>query len=98
MRTTSMPWYNKDTYSRIREMMTDGTSFPSDYESWNGEANRFRRSRARNGEVVYRVMIDPEDFSAWCGAHGRQTDGEAREQYATEAMHLLFRDAKRRHG
>lgn len=98
MRTTSMPWYNKESYPRIRKMMKDGNTFPLDFDSWNGDANRARRSRARNGEVVYRVMIDPEDFSVWCNTHGRETDGDAREKYATEAMHLLFRDGKQRHG
>lgn len=98
MRTTSMPWYNKDSYTRIRGLMKDGDTFPPDFETWSGEADRSRRARARHGEVVYRVMIDPEDFSAWCSAHCRQPDGKAREEYARLAMDLLFRTGHRKAG
>lgn len=96
MQTTSMPWYNRDSYERIRKLMMDGDRFPPDFETWNSEADRSRRARARSGEVVYRVIIDPEAFTAWCGIHKKMADDTAREEYAQQAMKLLFRSADKK--
>ncbi|MBO6635497.1 hypothetical protein [Parvibaculum sp.] len=96
MQTTSMPWYNRDSYERIRALMADGERFPPDFETWSSEADRSRRARARHGEVVYRVIIDPDDFVAWCSAHERAADDAAREEYAHQAMELLFRTGRRK--
>lgn len=92
MRAVGLPWYSQATYRRSIDLMEDRAAFPSSYEAWLKEAELMRRRVEDDGNIVYRVIIDPEEFGAWCRRQDVMPNAAARERFAALAARRLFRE------
>jgi hypothetical protein len=83
-RIIGLPWYRREDYLAIREMVADPHVLASTYEQWLAAAQNNETVGLQAGLEIVRVMIDPKKFKAWCLAHEVEADGAARTRYASE--------------
>jgi hypothetical protein len=83
-RAIGVPWYVRQDYSRLLAIMEDADVLPPRYDQWLQRAERFERDRLREGQIVVRAIIDPQNFPAWCAARGLNVDAKGRAAFAGE--------------
>ena len=83
-RIIGLPWYRREDYPMIRQMMTDSHVLASTYEKWLAAAENNESVGRQAGLEILRVMIDPDEFKTWCLANGMEPNGAARTKYASE--------------
>lgn len=76
------PWFRREDYDRIREIMDDGDKLPARFNEWEKLAKAQKTGLARRGVVIEPVVIDPEEFIAFCDAQKLPRGGEARSKFA----------------
>ncbi|MGZ3309798.1 MAG: hypothetical protein ACXU8R_14870 [Xanthobacteraceae bacterium] len=81
VRTLGIPWYRREDYPRILEIMEDARILPLTFDEWQRKAEGVEHI---SGAPAVRVMIDPDEFLAWCAREGRPVDGKARATFAAE--------------
>ena len=92
VRAVGIAWYSRQDYRRALEIMDDAAELPRTFDQWLKRAEATEREIKRAGHIVVRAMIKPEEFAAWCGAKGLNTDGKARSQWATEFVRQQAND------
>lgn len=85
-----MAWYTRQDYPRILEIMEDAENLPATWHDWNKKAERIQRDAERQGHIVIRAVIDPDDFPVWCRARGLNVDAEARIRFANETAYAAI--------
>jgi hypothetical protein len=60
------PWYRREDYERIRKIMDDGAKLPRTFDDWERMAKNQLASAAAAGVVIKPVILDPEQFLAFC--------------------------------
>jgi hypothetical protein len=83
-RRIGLPWYRREDYSRIREMMADRHNLASTYETWLAAAENNETVGRQAGLHVTRILIEPEAFAQWCAEKGMEPDSAARRDYVAE--------------
>jgi hypothetical protein len=83
---TAIPWYTKETYSRLLEIFEDRDKLPDTYGEWLSAAQALRKHLETSGKVVVAVHIDPYKFTVWCLAQGMKRDADARNAFITEYL------------
>jgi len=85
LHAVGLPWYEPETYDRVCALMSDKDRMFSTYASWLAAAQRTEDQMRRQGHSTVRVVLDLEQFPAWCTANrpGLDIDAEARTQYAS---------------
>ncbi|MGO4387922.1 hypothetical protein AB4Y85_10325 [Microvirga sp. 2YAF29] len=83
-RIIGLPWYRREDYPTIRQVMDDPYVLASTYEQWLSAAENNEAVGRQAGLEIVRVMIYPQEFRAWCLAQGMAPDGAARTKYASE--------------
>ena len=61
------PWYRREDYALIREIMEDRDSLPLDFDEWEQNAESEREAAmcgAKNNVIP--VFIDPGEFFTFC--------------------------------
>ncbi len=82
VRAIGIPWYGRQDYRRILEIMADRDVLPPTYDSWRQKADALERDLKRQGVVTVHAVIDPETFPEWCAARGLHVDAQARGEFA----------------
>ena len=80
-------WYTPETWARICETATDRDRLEPTYDEWVQMAEKSLRNMADAGIIPFKVMIDADEFFAWCQSHEKQNDGGSRAQFASFKMH-----------
>jgi hypothetical protein len=83
-RKIGLPWYNRQDYPDIREMMADPHNLAPTYEQWLAAAENNESVGRQAGLEIVRILIDPASFASWCASKGLAPDSEARMRYVTE--------------
>jgi hypothetical protein len=86
LRIIGLPWYRREDYPTIRQVMADSHMLASTYDQWLAAAENNESVGQQAGLEIVRVMIEPEEFKAWCRARDLKPDGAARTKYAGEHM------------
>jgi hypothetical protein len=60
------PWYRREDYERIRKIMDDGAKLPRTFDEWEQTAKSQLASAAAAGVVIKPVILEPEQFLAFC--------------------------------
>jgi uncharacterized membrane protein len=92
IRAAGISWYHKEDYPRILKMMIDSHVLPSTYSEWKKKAEGQERKWQADGVTVFRAIIDPDEFPAWCKAHGLNVDAKGRTAFASEFAMLQVKD------
>jgi hypothetical protein len=79
---TPFPWFDRESYPRILEVMVDHDLLPQSYDRWLKQAQRVLEKARRDGQRPIRAHIDPDRFLEWCGENDWPADGMARLTYA----------------
>lgn len=87
VRAVGIPWYFRQDYRRILEIMEDANLLPATYEAWLKAAEGLERRLKKEGHIVVRAEIDPDEFPRWCAAQGLPVDADARGRFANEAAY-----------
>jgi hypothetical protein len=68
VRVTVIPWYSREHYPRILEIIPDkqAADLADTFEQWLADAIRFERELQAEGKAIYRANIDPDEFEKWC--------------------------------
>ncbi|MBB3017247.1 hypothetical protein FHR70_000287 [Microvirga lupini] len=83
-RRIGLPWYRREDYQRIREMMADRHNLAPAYETWLAAAENNESVGREAGLHVNRILIEPEAFARWCTEKGVEPDSVARRDYVAE--------------
>lgn len=80
---TGIPWYEREDYPRILEVMEDADFLPRSYDEWQERAEQAVRMVTQHGGIAVRVPLNAQKFRAWCILRGLHVDGRARQDFAS---------------
>ncbi len=81
-RSTIVPWFTPQNYDVIKRAIKIDANLPDTYDKWfNLQTKRIAEIEAR-GTIVYKVVIDPNEFARYCRASGHQQNGAMLRAYA----------------
>ena len=89
-RKVGLPWYSREDYPRLRELMSDRHKLAPTYDAWLASAENNENVGRQAGLAMVRVRIEPDAFARWCQEKGLEPNGGARVTYVAE---LTARDA-----
>jgi hypothetical protein len=83
-------WYKEAQWDRLREVCTDGDSLEVTFEQWFANATKTIPILARKAGLplssIVKVVVDVDEFLAWCKVRQCEPDGSARVCYVTERV------------
>jgi hypothetical protein len=85
---TPFPWFDRESYPHVLEVMVDHDLMPQSYDRWLRQAHRVLEKARREGQKPIRAHIDPDRFLAWCASNGWVPDSMARMTYAAHVARL----------
>lgn len=83
---TGVCWYTENQWVRLKETATDPERFEATYEEWSAMAEGELLHLSKAGIIPVKVLIDPDEFSAWCKEKSKRNDASARAQYVSEQL------------
>ena len=75
-------WFRREDYQRIRQIMDDSDKFPPEFDAWETRAKGQMEEAKRHGLVITPVILDPDEFLAFCRTENMAPSGEARAKFA----------------
>ena len=78
-----IPWFKREDYPRILEIMTDAHGLHETYDGWREAAEALERRMSSEGHIAVRAEINPDEFLGWCRANGLKADSKARARFAS---------------
>lgn len=83
---TGVCWYTESQWARIKETATDPERFEATYEEWSAMAEGELLHLSKAGIIPAKVLIDPDEFFAWCKEKSRPNDASARAEYVSRQL------------
>jgi hypothetical protein len=81
-----MTWFLREDYPRILEIMVDRDEMHDNYDQWLADTERAELHLVLEGCKVRRIVIDPQQFPAWCLLRGLNPNSAARSRFTAEAV------------
>src|SRR5687767_5795446 len=81
-----LPWYTRQNYPRVLEVMTDRESQPITYDRWLAQAERAIERARDAGYPTLKAHLDPDHFLIWCEERGMEPDNLARLAYVERVL------------
>ena len=85
---TGVCWYTESQWARLKEIAADPERFESTFADWTAMAEAQLLPLQKAGIFPVKVLIDPDEFSAWCKERSRRNDASARAAYVSTRMRL----------
>lgn len=88
-----LPWFRREHFARVQHLVEVGRvnhERPGAYDEWLAYAHRISDRFNRNGTTVVRVEIEPEQFTTWCAAEGREANTDACAEFASRRAAEVF--------
>ena len=60
------PWYRRQDYPLMREVMDDGETLPLSFDEWEKNAECEQAAAKREGVSIVPVFLDPDEFFTFC--------------------------------
>ena len=78
------PWYRRQDYPLMREIMDDGETLPLSFDEWEKNAECEQAAAKREGVSILPVFLDPDEFFTFCDLQERATliDEQIRAAYS----------------
>lgn len=90
VRAAGIPWFRREDYDRILDIMEDRDILPATWAEWRKQAAKAESYFRSLGVETVRAILDPGEFPAWCRARGLKVDGKARIAFGNEAAFDRF--------
>src|SRR5438552_17269405 len=78
MRQSSRPqpaiWIRREDYDAFKRLSPNDPDFPDTYDEWFKDATEQIAKSESRGLVVDRIVVDPQQFAAFCKAGGIETN------------------------
>lgn len=84
IRAVGVAWYREADYAAVLGIMLDAANMQRTFKPWHDIMRKKERQLQAQGFVVYRAIIDPQTFPAWCAARGHKVDASGRTAFAAE--------------
>lgn len=82
----ALPWYHRTDWQKLHAAFADRDAISPCYDSWKQRALAREQRWRDDGYRVRRIVVEPDDFIAWCRENRRQPDHASRRAYAEERM------------
>ena len=89
-----VPWYRRQDYARILEVMEDAHLLPPTFDKWLYRAEQALKQAVDRGVLPVKAYIDPDQFVAWCRDRGLNVDAAARMQFAAAVAHAHYAEGR----
>ena len=76
-------WYTEETWAHVKKTATDPERFEATFEEWLVMAEDTLRNFVNAGVAPEKVIIDPEEFAAWCKARHKRNNASARARFVS---------------
>jgi hypothetical protein len=76
------PWYRREEYALMREIIDDHDKLPLTFDQWEKEAESQRAAKKRDGVNVVPVFISPDEFLTFCKEKHISCNSENCAQFA----------------
>ena len=60
------PWYRREEYALMREILHDGETLPLAFDEWEKNAESEGTATRRDGVNIIPVFIKPDEFFSFC--------------------------------
>ncbi len=80
----AIPWYRQEDYPAVFQIMDDTEPIPVPYHRWREGAELVEAREKAAGKTVVRVIINADEFKAWCAERKMRLDSAARMQFVRE--------------
>ena len=60
------PWYRREEYALMREILDDGETLPLTFDEWEKNAESERAVAKREGVSIIPVLLAPDEFFSFC--------------------------------
>jgi hypothetical protein len=87
-----LAWYRREDYEKVQAMALDRATMEKTYDDWREIAEGVLAEIRAKGKKAEKVMVSPDDLTAFVEARGIKCDTEARALYAwhvAEARHSM---------
>ena len=88
----AVAWYRESQWPRLRALAADKDNLDATFAGWRFTAERLCADMEALGYRVRRIEVDVEMLWAWCCAHERPLDGQARAEYVTRLSRQMPAD------
>ncbi len=86
IRAVGVPWFTAETWPRLLAVVDDADLMPATYAEWIALAEPRFAQHVADGLPVERVLIDPDEWVAWCEANNLPIDRKARAAFAAVVL------------
>ena len=76
------PWYRREDYALIREIMEDGEDLPLAFDEWEKNAECELAAAKREGTITIPVFIYPDEFFSFCDKWKIPLNKKTRAEFA----------------
>lgn len=94
IQATGMVWYLAKDFDQIKAMMEDGHKLHGTHAEWQRAAEQGEQSFRAKGGHVYRALLRPTEFKAWCNTRRLDINANARNQFASEFAAHEYREGR----
>ena len=79
-------WYTESDWARLKKTATDPERFEATFDEWSAMAEQQLLQVQKAGIVPVKVLIDPDEFSAWCKRNAKINKASARAEYVATRL------------
>ncbi len=79
----TLNWYRREDYARLLTIFEDAEKLPATFDEWLNKAEHGEEMLSKSGKRVIRVVIGPDEFTAWCATQKLKLDAHGRNQFST---------------
>lgn len=78
----AVAWLRREDWPRWQAIDSD---LPA-YDQWLNKIETAIKEVKKNGQIAEKIIINPDDFVAWCRTNNRQIERNARALFASELL------------
>ena len=83
----AIAWYTPENWERVKAAATDPGLFEATFAEWEAMAIDGLATIRKAYPNARKFHVESSDLLAWCLAHGRANDSEARTEFVSEKAH-----------
>jgi len=76
-------WYTPEEWKRLKSVAADADALDDTHRDWLKNATGHLKWLSQQGFEVIKVLIDVDEWVAWCQKNGKALDGAARSEFTS---------------